>query len=93
MAPKVWTLKRLVMTILFLVLLAVVFVLLGGGNLLKDAGAWLGGLGSKAESMKGKIEKGAQSVGKKAGEVKDAVTSVERKAKRVKDAVTTGEEK
>ena len=64
---------------IFLALFSVIFVLLGGGNLLKSAGTWIGGLGSKAETMKGKIEEGATSVEKKAEKVKEAVTSGEKK--------------
>lgn len=90
---KSWSLKRLLLTLIFLVLLAMVFVLLDGGNLLRDAGHWIGGLGGKADTMKGKIEKGAQSVEKKAGEVKEAVTSVEKKAEKVKNAVTSEDRK
>ena len=92
-AKKSWSVKRLLLTMIFLVLLVVVFVLLGGGNLLRDAGHWLGGLGSKADTMKGQIEKGATSVEKEVEKVKDAVVSGEKKVKKVKDAVTSGEEK
>ena len=88
MAPKVGKLKRFVLIIVFLVLAAVAFVLLGGGNLLKSAG-------TKAENIKGQIEEGAKSVEKKAEKVKEAVTStgekVEKKAEKVKDAITSGE--
>jgi Sec-independent protein translocase protein TatA len=97
MAPTGGKLKRVILITLFLVLFAVAFVLLGGGNLLKTAGTWIGGMGSKAETFKGKIEEGAQSVEKKAEKVKEAVTSagknVEKKAEKVKEAVTSGEKK
>jgi len=79
MGKKGGTLKRLVLTVLFLVLLAVVFVLLGGGDLLKTAGRWIGGMGSKAENIKDKIEEGATSVEKKVEKVKESVTSGEKK--------------
>ncbi len=72
MAPKSGKLKRFVLIILFLVLAAVAFVLLGGGNLLKSAG-------TKAENIKGKIEEGASTVEKKAEKIKEAVTSEEKK--------------
>jgi F0F1-type ATP synthase membrane subunit b/b' len=88
MAPKGGKLKRFLLIMLFLVLVAVAFVLLGGGNLLKSAG-------TKAENIKGQIEESAKTVEKKAEKVKEAVTSagekVEKKAERVKDAVTSGE--
>ncbi len=97
MAPKSGNLKRFILIVIFLVVFSVAFVLLGGGNFLKSAGIWIGGMGSKAETFKGKIEEGAQSVEKKAEKVKEAVTetgkNVEKKAAKVKDAVTSGEKK
>ena len=93
MAQKGGKMKRFILIVIFLAVFAVAFVLLGGGNLLKSAGTWIGGLGSKAENMKGKIEEGATSVEKKAEKVKEAVTSVEKKAEKVKEAVTSGEKK
>ena len=72
MAPIVGKLKRVLLIIVFLVLAAVAFVLLGGGNLLKSAG-------NKAENIKGQIEEGAKTVEKKAEKVKEAVTSGEKK--------------
>ena len=79
MGKKGGTMKRLVLTVLFLALLAVVFVLLGGGNILKSVGTWLGGMGNQAETMKGKIEEGATTVEKKVEQVKESVTSGEKK--------------
>ena len=92
-ASKGWNLKRFFLIVIFLVVFAVAFSLLGGGNLLKSAGTWVGGLGSKADTFKGKIEEGAQSVEKKAEKVKEAVASVEKKAAKVKEAVTSGDKK
>jgi hypothetical protein len=79
MAKKGGNLQRFILIMIFLVVISVAFVLLGGGNVLKSAGIWIGSLGSKAETMKGKIEEGATSVEKKAEKVKDAVTSGEKK--------------
>ncbi len=79
MAKKGGNLKTFVLVVVFLALFSVIFVLLGGGNFLKSAGTWIGGLGSKAETMKGKIEEGATSVEKKAEKVKEAVTSGDKK--------------
>jgi hypothetical protein len=79
MAQKGGNLKRFILIVVFLAVFAVAFVLLGGGNFLKTAGTWIGGLGSKAQTMKGKIEEGAQSVEKKAEKVKEAVTSGDKK--------------
>jgi Sec-independent protein translocase protein TatA len=79
MAKKGGTLKSFILTLLFLALLAVIFVILGGGNLLKSAGNWIGGVGKQAETFKGKIE--------------DSATSVEKKVEKVKESVTSGEKK
>lgn len=97
MASKGWNVKRFILIVIFLLVLSVAFVLLGGGNLLKSAGTWMGGMGSKAETFKGKLEEGAQSVEKKAEKVKEAVTdtgrTVGKKAEKVKEAVTSGDQK
>ncbi len=97
MAQKGGKLKTFILIVIFLVVFSAAFVLLGGGNFLKSAGTWIGGMGSKAENMKGTIEEGAKTVEKKAEKVKEAVTSagekVEKKVERVKEAVTSGEKK
>jgi Sec-independent protein translocase protein TatA len=85
--------KRFILIVIFLAVFSVAFVLLGGGKFLKSAGTWIGGLGSKADSMKGKIEEGATSVEKKAEKVKEAVTSVEKKVEKIKEAVTSEDKK
>jgi hypothetical protein len=72
MAQKGGNLKRFILIVIFLVVCAVAFVLLGGGKLLKTAG-------TKAESIKGTIEEGASTVEKKVEKVKEAVTSEEKK--------------
>ena len=79
MAQKGGKMKRFILIVIFLAVFSAAFVLLGGGHVLKSAGTWIGGLGSKAENMKGKIEEGATSVEKKAEKVKEAVTSGEKK--------------
>lgn len=79
MAQKGGNLKRFILIVIFLSAFAVAFVLLGGGNLLRSAGNWIGGMGSKADTMKGKIEEGATSVEKKVEKVKEAVASEEKK--------------
>jgi len=56
--------KRLVLTLVLLALAAVVFILLGGGKLLKSTGSWLGGVGKKAEEVKQDMEQKATSVEK-----------------------------
>lgn len=65
MAQKGGTVKRFVITLIFLVLLVIVFVLMGGGDLLKKAGNWIGGVGKQAEEVKKDIEHKASDVEKK----------------------------
>jgi hypothetical protein len=64
MAGKGGKMKRILLTVIFLTLLAFVFVILGGGTWLKSAGQWLGGMGSKAEDAKQTIEKKATTIEK-----------------------------
>jgi Na+-transporting methylmalonyl-CoA/oxaloacetate decarboxylase gamma subunit len=64
--------KRLVLVLVFIVLAIIVFALMGGGKLLKSAG-------TKTEEMKGKLEKGAVTIEKKAEKVKDAMSSGDKK--------------
>jgi len=90
MASKGGKFKTFVLVVIFLIVFAVAFVLLGGGKFLKTAG-------TKAENIKGQIEEGAKTVEKKAEKVKEAVTSagekVEKKAEKVKEAVTSEDKK
>jgi hypothetical protein len=79
MAPKGGKLKTFILVVVFLVMVSIAFVLLGGGRFLRYAGGWIGGMGNKADTMKGKIEQGATSVEKRAEKVKEAVTSGDRK--------------
>ncbi len=72
MAKKGGSLKRLVLYLILLVLVAVIFALLGGGKLLKSAG-------TKTEEIKGTIEKGATSVEKTVEKVKEDVKPGEKK--------------
>jgi hypothetical protein len=79
MAPKGGKLKTFILVVVFLAVFSIAFVLLGGGRFLRSAGVWIGGMGNKADTMKGKIEQGATSVEKRAEKVKEAVTSGDRK--------------
>jgi lipopolysaccharide export LptBFGC system permease protein LptF len=58
--------KRFLLVLLFLALAAVVFILFGGGKLLKETG-------QKAEEVKHDIEKKASSVEKKAATIQKAL--------------------
>ncbi len=61
---KKFSLKRFLLIVLFLVLVAVAFVLLGGGKMLNRTGHWISGVGTKAEGAKEKIEHKATTVQK-----------------------------
>jgi Sec-independent protein translocase protein TatA len=71
MAQKGGKLKRFILIALFLVLAAVVFVILGGGKVLRSAGSWLGGMGNKAEDIKGTIEQKATTIEKTVEKLKE----------------------
>ncbi len=71
MAKKGGTLKRVFLTLVFLALLIIVFILLGGGNLLKSTGNWIGGVGKKAENVKQNIEKKATTIEKTVEKLKE----------------------
>ncbi len=79
MASKGGTLKRFLLAVIFLMLLTIVFILLGGGNLLKSTGSWLGGVGKKAEDVKQTIEHKA--------------TTIEKTVEKLKESEKTGEKK
>ncbi len=67
--------KRFLLTVIFIALLVVIFVLVGGGDLLKDAGKWIGGMGKKADTMKEKIEDKASTVEKTIDKLKQSEKS------------------
>ncbi len=79
MAQKGGKLKRFVLIVLFLVLVAVVFVILGGGKALRSAGTWLGGVGNKAEDIKGTIEQKATTIEKTVEKLKEGEKPGEKK--------------
>lgn len=56
--------KRFLLVLVFLALAIVVFILLGGGGLLKEAGHWITGAGKKAEEVKKDMEKKATTIEK-----------------------------
>jgi Sec-independent protein translocase protein TatA len=82
MAQKGGTLKRFILTLIFVVLLVVVFILLGGGNLLRSAGRWMSGVGKEAESAKQKMEEKATDTGKAVEKVIDTVKPGEKKGEK-----------
>lgn len=63
--------KRFLLTVVLIVLLAIIFILLGGGGLLKSAGRWISGMGSKAEGIKEKVVEKAQTIEKAVEKIKN----------------------
>ncbi len=78
MAQKSGKVKRFVMTIVLLVLIGVVFILMGGGNLLRSAGRWMTGMGKEAEVVKQKMEEKATKTGHAVEKVIDTVKPAEK---------------
>jgi len=56
-AQKRGKIKTFIFTLILLALVAVVFILLGGGDMLKSAGKKLEGAGKQADQIKDKMEK------------------------------------
>jgi hypothetical protein len=79
MAGKGGKMKRILLTVMFLGLLVVVFVILGGGTWLKSAGRWIGGMGAKAEDAKQTIENKATTIEKSVEKGIEAVKPGEKK--------------
>jgi Na+-transporting methylmalonyl-CoA/oxaloacetate decarboxylase gamma subunit len=71
--------KRFVLTVVFIALLIVVFILVGGGDLLKQAGKWVSGMGKKAEDVKEKMEEKAETIEKTVEKLKESDKSGGRK--------------
>jgi Sec-independent protein translocase protein TatA len=79
MAKKGGTLKRIFLTLLLLALVVIVFVLMGGGDLLKSTGNWIGGVGKKAEDVKQTIEHKAVTIEKTVEKLKENEKAGEKK--------------
>ena len=79
MAPKGGTVKKAIMTIILLALIAIVFVLAGGGNLLRSAGKKLEGAGKQADNIKQTVEEKAASLEKKVEKGIESVAPGEKK--------------
>lgn len=79
MAKKSGSVKRFFLTLVFLALLVVVFILLGGGNLLKSAGRWMAGVGKDAEAVKRQMEEKASKTGQAVEKVIETVKPGEKK--------------
>lgn len=79
MAQKGLSLKKIVLTLILLALLGIVFVLAGGGNLLKSAGKKIEGAGKQADVFKQKVEEKASSIEKTVEKSIDSVKQGEKK--------------
>ena len=79
MAQKGGTIKRIILTLMLLALFVVVFIILGGGKLLKSAGKWIGGMGNKAEDIKGTLEHKATTIEKTVEKLKEGDKPGEKK--------------
>lgn len=63
--------KRFLLSMVLIALLVVIFILLGGGGLLKSAGRWISGMGTKAEDIKERMEQKAETIEKTVEKLKD----------------------
>jgi hypothetical protein len=79
MASKGGTVKKTIMTIILLGLIAVVFVLAGGGKLLRSAGKKLEGAGKQADTIKQTVEEKAATLEKKVEKGIESVVPGEKK--------------
>lgn len=71
MAPKGGKLKRFLLVLIFIALVVIVFVIMGGGNILKKTANWLSGVGTKAEDVKQTIEHKATTIEKTVEKLKE----------------------
>ena len=79
MNQKGGIISRLLLLIAFVALVAVIFVLLGGGRWMRSAGLWMNTVGTKAEDVKQNIEQKAKTVEKTVGKTVDAVRPGDKK--------------
>jgi hypothetical protein len=79
MAQKGGKFKKLLLAAILIGLLVLVFVLAGGGDLLKHAGKQIEGAGKQADQLKQKVEEKATSVGKSVEKGIDSMKTGEKK--------------
>jgi hypothetical protein len=79
MAQKGGKLKKIILTIILLALLGIVFVLMGGGNMLRTAGKKLEGAGKQADTIKQTVEEKAATIEKKVEKGIESVKPGEKK--------------
>jgi hypothetical protein len=79
MAQKSGKLKKIILTIILLALLGIVFVLMGGGNMLRTAAKKLEGAGKQADTIKQTVEEKAATIEKKVEKGIESVKPGEKK--------------
>lgn len=82
MGQRPGTVKRFFLTLVLLALLGMVFILLGGGKVLKSAGRWMTGMGKEAEVVKHRMEEKASKTGKAVEKVIDTVKQTEKRERK-----------
>lgn len=82
MAKKSGKIKTFLLALILLALVSVVFVLLGGGTLLRSAGRWISGVGKEADVVKQKVEEKATDTGKAVEKVIETVKPGEKGEKK-----------
>lgn len=79
MAQKSGGVKKLLFTLILIGLLVLIFILLGGGDLLKSTGKKIEGVGKQADQLKQKVEEKAATVEKTVEKSIDSMKSGEKK--------------
>ena len=79
MAQKSGGVKKLLFTLILIGLLVLIFILLGGGDLLKSTGKKIEGVGKQADQLKQKVEEKAATVEKTVEKGIDSMKSGEKK--------------
>jgi Sec-independent protein translocase protein TatA len=72
-------LKRVLLVVVFLLVAAIAFILLGGDKLIESAGTWIHGMGKKAGEVKQTVEKTATTVEKGVTKGIDTIKQGEKK--------------
>lgn len=79
MAQKTGKFKKLFLSLVLIALAAIIFILLGGGDLLRSAGKKVEHVGQKADQIKQQVEEKAATVEKKVEKGIEAIKPGEKK--------------